>query len=425
MKCLKCGNQTEKMLCEQCMDEMTLKEIFFELLYFREDRCENEYVMNFVNEVGGKECVREYIPALLELFDDDVSEYCWCKYFNIIKDDRYEESAINYIENHSVKDADCQKTLRDLLAYYIPADYEAVEKWCEIVRKEDGLCFELYSDVIKYYSCIGDYDIADELIEKLRNYVQNESYNEFFYVARENAPENVEKLAKTLNNYRTKKPYWPTTEARRRVIAKFYDERGIAYPRIELKPEKVKESDFKPINECFEDDLKNYCAFWCESCYAYRGVKDIYQIAAIKVKDGKVCDKFESFVRPWDSIAARKAAAKQADVTVDFLDSCKDVDQVMKKFFAFVDNDILVSTGALGQQAKLMSRAARYSGINEIKNEFFDLLDMAADVSKEFDLENNTREKLLQAFSIDEGKNAVEKAEINVKIYEHLKKFGE
>lgn len=97
----------------------------------------------------------------------------------------------------------------------------------------------------------------------------------------------------------------------------------------------------------------------------------------------------------------------------------------MPKFFEFVEDDVLVSTGALGNQAKLISRAARYAGMREIKNEFYDLLDLAADTSSEFDLANNTREYLLAHFSIVEGKSALEKAQINKQLYDALKNYGE
>ena len=97
----------------------------------------------------------------------------------------------------------------------------------------------------------------------------------------------------------------------------------------------------------------------------------------------------------------------------------------MPKFFEFVGDDVLVSTGALGNQAKLISRAARYTGMKEIKNEFYDLLDLAADTSADFDLANNTREYLLTHFSVAEGKSALEKAQINKRLHDALKNYGE
>ena len=227
------------------------------------------------------------------------------------------------------------------------------------------------------------------------------------------------------NRYRTKKPYWPITEERRRAVAVFYDKKGIKYPRITLKPKKVNENDFSPINECFEDNFDNYCAFWCSESFSISSAKSIYQIAAVKVCNKLIVDEFQQLVRPWDGKATIKNAAKESGIELSAIENAEDVDLVMQKFFEFVGSDILVSTGALGNQAKLISRAARYSGMNEIKNEFYDILDLAAETSEEFDFDNNTREYLLTYFSIREGKTALEKAEVNKQLYDALKEYGE
>ena len=180
-----------------------------------------------------------------------------------------------------------------------------------------------------------------------------------------------------------------------------------------------------PVHECFEDALTDYCAFWCAEAFSLSAAKGIYQIAAVRVRSGAVADEFQELIRPWDGIAGRKDAAKKAGVDLSAVESAEDVDLVMPKFFAFVGDDVLVSTGALGNQAKLISRAARYAGMSEIKNELYDLLDLAADTSAEFDLANNTREYLLSHFSIAEGKTALEKARINKQLYDALKSYGE
>lgn len=62
--------------------------------------------------------------------------------------------------------------------------------------------------------------------------------------------------------------------------------------------------------------------------------------------------------------------------------------------------------------------------MKEIKNEFYDLLDLAADTSAEFDLSNNNREYLMEHFSIKEGTNALEKAKVNKTLYDLLVNYG-
>ena len=205
----------------------------------------------------------------------------------------------------------------------------------------------------------------------------------------------------------------------------FYDEKGIKYPRIENKPEKIKENEFAPIKECYKEKLDSYCAFWCSEAFSVSAAKGIYAVAAVKVVDGNIVDSFESFIRPWDGTNSRKYAAKEANVDLEIIENADDVDLVIPKFFDFVGEDVLVSTGALGNQSKLLSRAARYSGTREIKNEFYDILDLAADTSDEFDLANNTREFLLSYFSVTEGITALGKAEVNVELYNKLINYGE
>ena len=95
----------------------------------------------------------------------------------------------------------------------------------------------------------------------------------------------------------------------------------------------------------------------------------------------------------------------------------------MGKFFSFVGNDILISTDALRSQEGLITRAARYSGMKSIPNLFFDLLDFAAEISPEFDMQNNTRDYLLSHFGIKEGLDALGKATANIQIYDCLKEM--
>ena len=306
-----------------------------------------------------------------------------------------------------------------------PTISSSLKKWCELIAESENLCCELYAVAAKYFAMIGEYKLADSVADKGLELCNDEKRRVFLFYSLENMISRLEKQKEDTNRYRTKKPYWPATEERRRAVAMFYDEKGIMYPRIENRPEKIKESEFAPVNECFDDDLTDYCAFWCAETFSLSAAKGIYQIAAVKVRDGEITEEFQQLIRPWDGIADRKDAAKKAGVELSVIESAEDVDQVMPRFFEFVGDDVLISTGALGNQAKLISRAARYAGMREIKNEFYDLLDLAADTDSEFDLANNTREYMLAHFSIAEGKSALEKAQINKQLYDALKKYGE
>lgn len=424
MKCLNCGKTAETFLCCDCQTIEILDKVFNEIRFYKPENCENPYLIEYASGLTEKYEERDALPVILNLFDFEISEFYYCQYYRMRRDVRFEDAAVTYLNAHDLTNIRTQNVLYDLIESYIPNDFIKPKKWCETIAESQSLCCELYAVAAKYFAMIGEYDLADSVTEKGIEMCNDADSRIFLFYSPENMVSRLEKQKEDTNRYRTKKPYWPATEERRRAVAMFYDEKGIKYPRIENRPEKIKESEFAPINECFDDDLTDYCAFWCADTFSLSAAKGIYQIAAVKVRDGEIVDEFQQLIRPWDGIADRKDAAKKAGVELSFIESAEDVDQVMPKFFAFVEDDILVSTGALGNQAKLISRAARYAGMKEIKNEFYDILDLAADTSPEFDLANNTREYLLNHFSVEEGKTALEKAKNNKRLYDELVSCG-
>ena len=425
MKCLNCGVSADRHLCGCCQTSDILDKIFNEIRFYKPETCENPYLSEFASKITEKYAERDIIPEILDLFDFEISDFYYCQYYRMRRDARFEDAAIAYLNTHELDRIRTQNVLHDLIESYIPNDFIKPKKWCEIIAESESLCCELYAVAAKYFAMIGEYEFADAIADKGLLLCKSEEKRTLLFYSPENMISRLEKQKEDTNRYRTKKPYWPATEERRRAVAMFYDEKGIQYPRIENKPEKIKESEFAPIKECFDDDFSDYCAFWCADTFSLSAAKGIYQIAAVKVRDGVVTEEFQELVRPWDGVADRKDAAKKAGVELSVIESAEDVDLVIPKFFAFVGNDVLISAGALGNQAKLISRAARYAGMREIKNEFYDLLDLAADTDSEFDLANNTREYLLAHFSIAEGKSALEKAQINKQLYDALKNYSE
>lgn len=425
MKCLNCGCTSEHYLCSTCTTTDVLDKVFNEIRFYKPETCENPYLLEFASGLTEKYAERDIIPAILDLFDFEISEFYYCQYYRMRRDAQFEDAAIAYLQAHNLANVHTQNVLYDLIEGYIPNDFIKPKKWCELVAESDNFCCELYAVAAKYFAMIGEYDLADAVTEKGIELYNDVDKRIFLFYSPENMIARLEKQKEDTNRYRMKKPYWPTTEDRRRAVAMFYDEKGIKYPRIENRPEKIKESEFAPINECFDNDLADYCTFWCADTFSLSAAKGIYQIAAVKVRDGKITEEFQQLIRPWDGIADRKDAANKAGVELSVIESAEDVDLVMPKFFAFVGDDVLVSTGALGNQAKLISRAARYAGMKEIKNEFYDILDLAAYTSADFDFANNTREYLLTHFSITEGKSALDKARINKQLYDAFKNYGD
>lgn len=417
MKCLNCGHSTAEYLCPGCRTEAILDKITPHLLSYNAERCDFPYLTEYAATLSDPCDVRNCIHHILPLLPDSLAEYYHCQYVRFHEKDKIESTIEKYLTSHEWSHIKSQKLIGCLLDYYIPNDFIKPRFWCDWIAETDDLCAELYAKAAKYFGMIGEYDLSDKMIDLgFRS-------SRFLYFNKEQTLSRLEKQREDTLRYRTKKPYWPTTEERRRAVAMFYAEKGISYPRIEGKPTKVPENEFAPIKECF-DAPESYCAFWCSEAFAVQTAKPIYQIAAIKVENSNIVDQFQSFIRPQDGgINGRKSAAKEVGVPVSVIEEAPDVDQVMVKFFQFVGNTVLVSSDALGSQAKLLCRAARYTGMKFLPNELYDLLDLAMDCGK-FSINNCNRAYLLNYFGIPEGKDALEKAKANIALYAALKHLG-
>lgn len=417
MNCLYCGKVSTTLLCGDCLTIDKLDKVFFETLFFKDKNCTLENVRSFVEGFENPVDAKKHLPELLGLFGDQDVSYYWCRYYKAMRDEHFEECAIDYLSRHDGWDMHRQNVLYQLLHFYLRNDFIKPAKWCALIKATDGLCAELYEIAAQFLAMVGDYDEAQAIIEQA---LGSDSY---IFSNQENMQVMIDRLKADIERYRTKRPYWPATEERRRKLAGIYDEKGISYPRITTKPAKVPENEFEPIEEYMDELPEDYCAFWCSAVHGIFAVKCIYQIAAVRVRGGEVVDQFQSIVRPWDNAVGQKSAAKEIGVDVEVLQAADDVDLVLPRFFEFVGNDVLVSTDALGNQAKLLSRAARYSGMKRISNAFCDLLDAAADISPEFDMANNNREYLLAHFGLAEGRDALGKAMCNAMICRKLVEY--
>lgn len=426
MKCLNCGSKFDFYLCNNCCNDKTIEKIVEIVFNYNKDKCENLYLIDFFESVSEDTEKKDCILKLLEKYNGIYKEYYFCKLLKLTKDKCYEETAINCLSGKDISDNSNQLILLDLLNYYLRDDFVKPEKWCNLIISKDNLFMELYYIAAEFFSMIAEYDKSKNLLEKMKEIINNSNYYVFAYKHNDSEKflEKINKLDSLLVRYKSGKPYWPSTEERRTKLAEIYDKKGITYGNIvSLKNKKVKEDEFELINECYEYDVNTYCSFWCNYIEGLRNIKELYQICAIKVVDNKIVDKFEKYIKPWDGRSYAEKASKVSGVSIDVLENSESVNKVILEFDQFTGNDILISTGALGNQLNALIRAYRWSGLNKIENEFLELLDYASIVSEEFDMKNNTREYLLNYFKLEDSKDSYSKAYNNIIIFNKLKEL--
>lgn len=425
MKCINCGNECNDFLCKNCLSEEIL-EVYINKIIKKDILNSNTNLKDFLeNSTYEERC--ECLAKLLNYYEGRQKEYFVCMLLKMTNDSAFELSAIEYINKSNFCDLNTQYVLYNLLSFYFRNDYIKPLEWYKQILDQDNLSYELYYNAAEYFSMIGDYEASECLLNKIE--AQIDTLVILYNCSKDFIIKKIERLRNLLERYRNGKPYWPQTEERRKQIADIYKLKGINYDNYlsaQLsvgKSKRVKESDFGEINECQDSNINTYCSFWCNYVENIKGIKAIYEIAAIKVIDGEIVSEFEKFIKPWDGRSFIESAAKLRKIDYEILNTSDSVLVVVKSFLDFVENHVLVSTGALGNQLKVLIRALRYNKISIIDNKFLDILDFAADVSEEFDMANNTRQFLLDKFNLTDEIDAKSKALNNIKLFNALKEW--
>lgn len=428
MKCFNCGNETSEYICDNCIQEETLNNIFEQLLLTKSDNCNNPYILEYASNLESFKDIRNCIPTILDKFEKTINEYYYCRYYKRTFNKSYEEKAINYLNTHKGFDIKKQNILYELLNYYLREDYEKPQKWCDIIANNFELCIELYDISSKHLSMIGEYEVAENLIKTgMRNLDKKELY---LFSNKDNMEKSFTETTRLIERYKSGKPYWPATEERRKQIKRIYEEKGIEIPTSSKhisthnrENRRVKASDFISNNDWYDDIPSDYISFYCKGIYSTKTIITMYEIGAVKVSNGLITEKFSTIICPWEDTKTKIGAANELGITVNELENADNIETALKRFFDFAGGKLLVSTEGLGVQKSILTRAMRYAFYKELINPIGDILDYAANKDSRFDFENNTREYLINYFNLKEEKDSLSKAISNYKIIEELRKL--
>tara|TARA_B100000614_G_scaffold7625_1_gene7182 strand:- start:93929 stop:97996 length:4068 start_codon:yes stop_codon:yes gene_type:complete len=204
---------------------------------------------------------------------------------------------------------------------------------------------------------------------------------------------------------------------------------GVVYGFPEAYKKASKIGDFKVIYgmEGFivDDSLiaknfdgKDYIVFDIETT-GFNVIREkIIEIGAVKVKDGKVVDKFSSFVNPEKTIP--QDCIDVVGITDDMVKDADTIDIVLPKFMKFIEGYTLIAHNAEFDMGH-MKQNAKKLGLN-FSNKYIDSLDISRSI-----LINNKKhglKDLAKHFGFDfRHHRALEDAEVTAKVIDKLLKM--
>lgn len=143
-----------------------------------------------------------------------------------------------------------------------------------------------------------------------------------------------------------------------------------------------------------EDDT--YVVFDVETTGLSAVYNSIIELAAVKIKDGDVIDRFEQFVNPHEQLPAK--IIELTSITDDMLVDAPELDTVLKAFKTFTGDAILVAHNATFDMG-FLNNGYEKLGMPRADNPVIDTLELGRYLYP--DLKNHKLDTLCKAFNID------------------------
>lgn len=150
------------------------------------------------------------------------------------------------------------------------------------------------------------------------------------------------------------------------------------------------------------------------------GPAEITEIGAVKVENGVIVDRFSSLANPGRRITPH--VARLTHITDEMVADKPSVDEVIRSFFEFAGDNILVGHGIKGSDLPFICRACRRAGV-AFNNEYFDTCEYAAQLKEKYGWQKIKLEYLSELFGVgqNEAHRAWCDAQANVGVYFALK----
>ncbi|WP_408011001.1 PolC-type DNA polymerase III [Pseudalkalibacillus sp. A8] len=141
---------------------------------------------------------------------------------------------------------------------------------------------------------------------------------------------------------------------------------------------------------------ETYVVFDVETTGLSAVYNKIIELAAVKIKNGEIIDRFESFANPHHPLSA--TTIELTGITDDMVNNAPEIEDVMKDFHTFIEDSILVAHNASFDMG-FLNVGFRNVGIGDANNPVIDTLELGRFLYPEF--KNHRLNTLCKKFDIE------------------------
>uniref|UniRef100_I5AX20 Uncharacterized protein n=1 Tax=Eubacterium cellulosolvens (strain ATCC 43171 / JCM 9499 / 6) TaxID=633697 RepID=I5AX20_EUBC6 len=414
MRCLLCGNEIDEgAVCDACAPKVT-EELCYKVAQYDYKEPDDELWANIISALEKPYKFRNFSQDLAEHTVEERKTFVRIQCMNLSNKTNKNSLGVPKNEDFVVQhEAECEQNpaLTEseknlvkalLLGYYVSnKSWDLIE---DILNKvvTDETFVEPYLILADYYMKIRDYEKATAILEEAKG----------IFIS-ENDQERISSWIDDIDQRKDgkKKAWIPKAWEDIYFFYQYLDKLGVEHLRLGNNKEKINEADFKPFIRYEKGEVPNvYVAVWFTTEY-YLKVKETVEINAVRVSDGEI-KEYHSFVYPLNM------PKKPKYVKEDDIKSAPLIKDAFGEFMQFVGNDVLAIAG-FDEQKKYLSRLARYSMMDHIDNEIFDVVEYGEDISDDFS--SYTRSTLLEKYNVNEGTTGMEKAEATMRLVEKMR----
>lgn len=411
MKCLLCGSESESVLCLNCQPNAS-EDLCYKIIKYDYYNSDNDLWKEISDSLEKTYMFKDYAMDVADYIEGKRSDFvkicCMNKkssYIGVPKD--YREFVLSHVDQLLQNDSLLTEEKNLILSltfeiYIAQKNWDKADIYKEKIRF-DNRFIDPYLIVADYNIKIRQYDYAQALLRSCIDTFNGKENIQSVYQLLEDCTSRKEGI---------KKPWKP---GKAEEITEFYnylDKLGVEHKKSSYsKKKKILLKDFKPFNYYSGSIPSKYVAVWFTSEF-YVKQREVVEINAIRVRDGKCIDEFHMFVKPVNSLKRIKYVSQED------LESAEPIINVFPRFVDYLGSDI-VSIAGVEEQTKYLSRLARYSMMDHFDNEIFDVIAYGEDLSEDFDL--YTRETLLEKYGLKEGESGMEKTKVTYYLIEKMR----